>query len=235
MPWHTWHVLSNSMPGVALRNVLIVVLALTSTALVGCGGPSRTATPRTATTLSLSQVLKLARKGLEATTTTVPTTTQPNEWVGPMKMSVQFAELLLDDVAPKPLRWREVVGGGAYVATSKDLITNFAVTGTTGATKVEVNTWYGADGHNEPLAAEQLGSDSLVCGEFSNSQTVQNWCRARIEATVATNSTSSKTVMVALDNGLYHVPYRFTVTTTKDALEIVDIVVQPVVGHPASA
>jgi hypothetical protein len=156
----------------------------------------------------------------------VPATSQQNEWVGPMKMSVKLAEGLLSDVAPKPLGWREVMGGGAYTATSDALITNFAVWGTTGSTKVEVNTWYGGDAHNKQLFTSQLSADDLVCGSFSDSQTLQNWCQARIEATVATNSISTKTVVVVLDSGEYRVPYRFTITTTKDALEIVDIVIR---------
>jgi hypothetical protein len=110
-----------------------------------------------------------------------------------MRMSVKLAEGILSDLMPAPLKWREVVGGGAYVANRASLGMIFEVWGTTGTTKVDIETWYAASGRDRPLLESQLSADGMACNSFSESQTVQNWCILRIEATVATDATSPKT------------------------------------------
>jgi len=79
-------------------------------------------------------------------------------------------------------------------------LTDVEVWGQTEATKVHVTTLYGSDANNESQLTEQPTEDDLICGAFGT-QAAQNWCRSRIVASVATNSSSSETVVVAVDQG----------------------------------
>lgn len=145
-----------------------------------------------------------------------------------MGMSVQLAEGILTG---NPSEFREVRGGGEFVMTDSSVITNLEVWGTrskatfgssTNLTKVEVQSFYGADATHPSLLNEQLAFDDLVCGNFG-SQGVQNWCRSRILSMLDTNATASRIAISVLDEGQYRLPYRFTITTQKSGLGLVDI------------
>lgn len=122
--------------------------------------------------------------------------------------------------------FRRVRGGGAIVGTDAALATVVEFYGRREIRKIAVTTYYGASSGHRLRLLEQVSLDDVVCGAVST-QAVQNWCRARVIAQVATNATTSKKVKATTSYGTGPVSDRFVVTTRKNALEAAHITITP--------
>ena len=141
-----------------------------------------------------------------------------------LHLSVAQAESALNGLVR--LHFRTVRGGGAYVATSKTIITIFEVWGREKATKIEAETFYGADSHNATQLGLQVAGESYVCFLFGTNA-VYRWCKAAITQTAATNTSRSLTATIVMDQGAYRMPYRFVVAGQRNSLEPVSVTITP--------